>query len=84
MNFTIAKSKTKDSLKISFAPLFLEEVYSLADDSSNGAIVVMSGTVRKQTDGKPVIRLEYQAYEPMALTIFRQIAADIYKQWPDT
>ncbi|MGB5771252.1 MAG: molybdenum cofactor biosynthesis protein MoaE, partial [Crocosphaera sp.] len=73
-----------DSLKISFAPLELQEVYSLADDPANGAIALMSGTVRKQTEGKAVRYLEYQAYEPMALEIFRQIAANIRQQWPQT
>lgn len=71
-------------LRISFAPLSLDEAYSLADDPANGAIVVMSGTVRQQTEGKPVLYLEYQAYEPMALTIFRQIASEIRQRWTDT
>ena len=74
----------KDSFKVSFAPLSLDEVYNLADDDANGAIVLMSGTVRKQTDGKPVLFLEYQAYQPMALEIFAQIAANIRRQYPDT
>lgn len=72
-----------DSLAITFAPLLLSEAYALAEDNANGAIVVMSGTVRHQTDGKPVVALEYQAYEPMALQIFRQIADDIHKRWSD-
>lgn len=75
--------RTGDSLTITFAPLLLAEAYALAEDDANGAIVVMSGTVRNQTDGKAVIALEYQAYEPMALNVFRQIAADIRQQWPD-
>lgn len=69
---------------ITFAPLSLEEVYALADNPANGAIVVMSGTVRQQTAGQPVVALEYQAYEPMALEIFKQIATNIHRQWPDT
>ena len=72
-----------DSFKMSFAPLALEEVYQLADDGANGAIVVMSGMVRNQTEGKPVVALEYQAYEPMAINVFRQIAMEIRGQWPD-
>lgn len=71
------KPSTEDSFAITFAPLSLEEVYSKADDAKNGAIVVMSGMVRNQTDGKAVVSLEYQAYEPMALRVFHQIAADI-------
>ncbi|GET37079.1 molybdenum cofactor biosynthesis protein MoaE [Microseira wollei] len=77
------KSGDLDSFAITFAPLSLEEVYQLADDPANGAVVVMSGTVRNQTDGKPVVALEYQAYEPMALEIFRKIAQEIRKTWSD-
>ena len=77
------KSGAKDSFAIAFAPLSLEQVYQLADDGANGAVVVMSGTVRNQTDGKPVVALEYQAYEPMALEIFRKIAQDIRQTWSD-
>lgn len=72
-----------DSFAITFAPLSLEEIYRLADDPANGAVVVMSGTVRNQTDGFQVVALEYQAYEPMALRVFAQIAAEIRQQWPD-
>ncbi len=73
----------RDHFVITFAPLSLVEVYGLADDASNGAVVVMSGMVRNNTDGRSVVALEYQAYEPMALRVFQQIAADIRQQWPD-
>ena len=73
-----------DNFAIQFAPLSLDQVYLLADDPQNGAIVVMSGTVRHQTQGKTVLFLEYQAYEPMALAIFEQIARDIRQQWNQT
>ncbi len=73
---------TQDNFRITFAPLSLEEVYGLADDSANGAVVVMSGMVRDNTDGLPVLALEYQAYEPMALTIFQQITTQIHQTWP--
>lgn len=77
------KPRAEDSLAITFAPLSLAEVYTLADDAGNGAVVIMSGTVRHQTDGKPVVALEYQAYEPMALEVFRQIAAEVRQRLPD-
>lgn len=72
----------KDQFRITFAPLSVAEVYALADDPANGAVVLMSGTVRSQTDGRDVQYLEYQAYEPMALKVFEQIAAEIHDQWP--
>ncbi|WP_339458730.1 molybdenum cofactor biosynthesis protein MoaE [Nodularia spumigena] len=77
------KPKTEDSFAITFAPLSLKEIYTKANDAANGAVVVMSGMVRNQTDGQPVIALEYQAYEPMALRVFYQIAADIRSTWSD-
>ena len=72
-----------DDFAITFAPLSLDEAYRLADDSRNGAIVVMSGMVRDHTEGRAVSCLEYQAYEPMALEVFKQIAAQIRQQWTD-
>lgn len=72
-----------DDFAVTQVPLSLAEVYALADDSANGAIVVMSGMVRNQTEGRPVVALEYQAYEPMALQIFQQIAGAIRDNWAD-
>ncbi len=72
-----------DDFAIAFSPLSIERAYQLADDGANGAIVLFSGMVRNQTDGQPVIALEYQAYEPMAAQVFKQIAADIRTRWPD-
>ncbi len=74
---------TADSLRMTFAPLSLEEVYAAADNSANGAIVVMSGMVRDNSEGKAVVALEYQAYEPMALEVFKQIVSQIRATWPD-
>jgi molybdopterin synthase catalytic subunit len=72
-----------DNFAVTFAPLSLETTYNLADDTRNGAVVLMSGMVRDRTDGKPVIYLEYQAYEPMAIAVFTQIAADIRSNCAD-
>ncbi|MGB3310897.1 MAG: molybdenum cofactor biosynthesis protein MoaE [Nodosilinea sp.] len=74
---------TTDSLRMTFAPLSLDQVYALAADPANGAVVVMSGMVRNNSEGKAVVALEYQAYEPMALEVFKQIAAQIRATWPD-
>lgn len=68
---------------ITFAPLSLEAAYRLADDPANGAVVVMTGMVRNNTEGKAVVALEYQAYEPMAIRVFQQIAAEIRQTWTD-
>ena len=80
---TQLNESTHDNFAITFAPLDIQQVYELADDGANGAIALFSGMVRNQTDGLSVIALEYQAYEPMALAVFKQIAAEIRKTWPD-
>lgn len=80
---TPANSSATDSFKIAFAPLEIAEAYGLADDGANGAIALFSGMVRNKTDGQPVVALEYQAYEPMAIEVFKQIAGQIRQQWPD-
>lgn len=77
------ETNPRDSFSITIAPLSLAEAYSLADDAANGAVVVMSGTVRNQTEGKAVEYLEYQAYQPMAIAVFNSIAAEIRHQWQD-
>ena len=73
-----------DRFAIGFAPLSLDEVYQLADDSGNGAVVLMSGTVRDRTDGQAVDYLEYQAYAPMAMLVFAAIGWEIRARWADT
>jgi molybdopterin synthase catalytic subunit len=70
-------------LAITFAPLSIEAAYGLADAPANGAVVLMSGMVRDNTEGRTVLSLEYQAYEPMAMRVFQQIAAEIRQTWPD-
>jgi len=69
-------------LAISAQPLSLDRVYALASAPSNGAIALMSGTVRNQTEGAAVTALEYQAHEPMAVSVFGQIEAEARQQWP--
>lgn len=72
-----------DRFAVTFAPLSLEDIYAHVDDPANGAIVIMSGMVRNSTDGKSVVALEYQAYEPMAMRVFQQISAEMRQLWSD-
>lgn len=47
-----------------------------------GGIDVFIGTVRNQTKGKTVVRLEFEAYEKMALNEMEKIAAEAFGRWP--
>lgn len=47
-----------------------------------GGIAVFVGTVRNQTADKRVLRLEFEAYQKMALSEMRKIAERAAEQWP--
>ena len=46
-----------------------------------GGIAVFIGTVRNKTAGKKVVRLEYEAYDKMAIKQMEAIAEEAKKQW---
>lgn len=48
----------------------------------SGGIDVFIGTVRDTTKGKKVIRLDFEAYEPMALKEMEKIATRASEKWP--
>lgn len=47
-----------------------------------GAVDVFIGTVRDNTQGRTVTHLEYEAYEPMALSEMKKIADEALHKWP--
>jgi molybdopterin synthase catalytic subunit len=59
-----------------------DEIAAQVDDPGAGGIVIFSGVVRNQTDGRPVKFLEYEAHAPMAETKLREIGAAIRGRWP--
>lgn len=60
------------------------EVREAVEGPDAGAVVVFLGTVRNNTDGRPVTRLEYEAYPPMAEKKMAEIAQEIAQKWGDT
>ena len=46
-----------------------------------GGIDLFLGTTRNHSKGKKVVRLEDEAYVPMALKLMQEIAAEIQKKW---
>jgi molybdopterin synthase catalytic subunit len=47
-----------------------------------GGIDVFIGTVRNATNGKAVVRLEFEAYEQMAIKEMIKIAEQAFAKWP--
>ncbi|PIB34602.1 molybdenum cofactor biosynthesis protein MoaE [Reichenbachiella sp. 5M10] len=51
------------------------------EDDQAGAIDVFVGTTRNNTDGKKVVKLDFEAYEPMALKELQKIVDRASSRW---
>lgn len=72
-----------DFICLTKEPLESEPIVSLISKEDLGGVCVFIGTVRNQTKGKKVVRLEYEAYKPMALTEMSKIAKTVTEKWPE-
>jgi molybdopterin synthase catalytic subunit len=57
---------------------------ALADAGPIGALITFEGLVRATNQGRRVLRLEYEGYEPMIVRVFEQIDREIAEAWPGT
>lgn len=48
-----------------------------------GAVVTFDGIVREQTGGRRVVRLQYEAYAPMAVKEMRRVGEEVRARWPE-
>ncbi len=62
-------------------PLLVEACRRFVADPAAGAQVEFIGTVRNQTAGKAVMRLHFEAYEPMAISEMKKIAEQAVLQF---
>lgn len=68
-------------IQLKNTPLIPQECIDFTASYSAGGSVVFIGTVRNNTKGKPVVRLEFEAYEPMAISEMRKIAEQAQARW---
>ena len=71
-----------DTFAVVERPLSPDEIAAQVDDPGAGGIVIFSGVVRDQSDGRPVKFLEYEAHAAMAESKLREIGAAIRGRWP--
>ncbi|MGN6509942.1 MAG: molybdenum cofactor biosynthesis protein MoaE [Chitinophaga sp.] len=57
------------------------EALRFVGSPESGGVVTFTGAVRNQTKGKPVLKLIFESYEPMALLEMEKIAQQAAKQW---
>ena len=70
-----------DVYRIVTTPLSPDAIAAIVDEPGAGGLVIFSGVVRNQTDGRPVKFLEYEAHAPMAEAKMREIAAALEKKY---
>jgi len=61
-------------------PLSLDEAVAAVRDPGRGAVVTFEGDVRSATRGRAVVRLEYEAYLPMAERTLLRLAAEVERE----
>ncbi|KAI0217132.1 Molybdopterin synthase catalytic subunit [Lamellibrachia satsuma] len=71
-----------DHVSVTECPLSIEQMTQLVTSPSSGAIATFIGTTRDDFDGKKVVRLEYEAYQPMAEQQLRKICGEVRSKWP--
>jgi len=68
-------------IEITDQPIDVQKVIQAATQSEAGAVNIFIGTVRNQTSGKKVVQLEYEAYEPMAISEIQKIIDQATDTW---
>ena len=63
------------------APLELSKCQAFVESPSCGGIVHFIGTVRNHTKGRFVIKLDFEAYKPMAISEMHKIAEEAIKKF---
>ena len=65
------------AFRVTDEPLSLDAVVAEVADERAGGIATFTGTVRRQSRGREVTHLEYDAYAEMAEDVMAQLAADL-------
>ncbi len=77
-----SEGATADTYRVVETPLSGDAAAAAVDHPAAGGIVVFSGVVRNETQGRPVKFLEYEAHAPMAEAKLREIGLAVRARWP--
>ena len=69
------------SFRLTEDPIDLAAVVAEVEDDHAGAIATFVGTVRAQSRGRQVVRLEYEAYEGMAENVMADLAGQLKERY---
>ena len=68
------------AFRVTEQPLSLGAVVDEVADESAGAIATFTGTVRRESRGRTVLYLEYEAYAEMAEDVMAQLSAELQER----
>ncbi|MEX0736975.1 MAG: molybdenum cofactor biosynthesis protein MoaE [Bacteroidota bacterium] len=69
-------------ISLTTEPLEIQRVVASVETPEAGAIDIFIGTTRAHAHDRSVLWLEYEAYEPMALTMLERLAEVARTRWP--
>jgi molybdopterin synthase catalytic subunit len=69
-------------IEIHTEPLNIQTCIDWVLSPDSGGIDIFIGTVRNATKGKPVLKLEFESYNAMAVKEIEKITEQVVKQWP--
>jgi MoaE-MoaD fusion protein len=71
-----------DRVLLTRGPIELSPLIARVSGPGRGGVCTFSGTVRDHFDGRPVVHLEYEAYEEMAVPELSRLCDLIEERWP--
>lgn len=69
-------------VSLTLNPIDIKAVVDEVVTPETGGIDLFVGTTRNHEDGKGVLLLEYEAYEPMAIELMERIQKEARRRWP--
>tara|TARA_B100000315_G_C14574561_1_gene587296 strand:+ start:1050 stop:1511 length:462 start_codon:yes stop_codon:yes gene_type:complete len=69
------------TVELTHQPLDPERITAQVRQDTNGAVVTFLGTTRNSFEGKRVLKLEYEAFEEMALKKLEEVRREIQAQF---
>ncbi len=74
--------KAVPAIYLTEEPIAVDEVIAAVNSENAGAVDVFIGTVRNSTKERKVVRLEFEAYDSMALREMEKLAQQVRERWP--